>query len=82
MVLTFHPVPLEQMKVKGEGIDVVYEWDEHFASPQVPNYQDLIVENSGNAVTPNSLVYAADNRIPNGKNCCNQEKQHSNLYPT
>ncbi|MBN1389251.1 MAG: site-2 protease family protein [Candidatus Thermoplasmatota archaeon] len=45
MALTFHPVPLEQMKVKGGGLELGYEWSEHFASPYAPNFENFTLEN-------------------------------------
>lgn len=47
MTLTFHPVPLEQMTIRGEGVDIVHDWDEHFVSPLVPNYETILLENDG-----------------------------------
>ncbi|MBN1540347.1 MAG: site-2 protease family protein [Candidatus Thermoplasmatota archaeon] len=47
MALTFHPVPLQAMKVKGGGLELGYEWSEHFASPYAPNYENFTLENDG-----------------------------------
>ncbi|MGA1820615.1 MAG: site-2 protease family protein [Thermoplasmatota archaeon] len=45
MALTFHPIPLEQMTVKGEGLSLENEWSEHFASPYTPNWENFTLVN-------------------------------------
>jgi len=45
MVLTFHPIPLEQMTVKGQGLSLEYEYSEHFVSPDTPNWENFTLVN-------------------------------------
>jgi hypothetical protein len=49
MVLTFHPVPLQQIRVEGEGVDIENQWGEHFASWEVPNFETIQLVNSGSS---------------------------------
>jgi len=66
MILTFHPVPLEQMTIKGEGVEMINEWGEHFVSPDVPNYEQIMIENSGSSDKEITIQVFFDGILVNG----------------
>jgi hypothetical protein len=47
MGLTFHPLPLEPYTVEDQGVDILGEWEEQWASPHAPNYHNITIENPG-----------------------------------
>jgi len=48
MGLTFHPLPLEPYVVEDQGVEVIGDWDDQWASPYVPNFHNISIVNPGN----------------------------------
>jgi Zn-dependent protease len=60
MGLTFHPLPLEPYVVEDQGVEIIGEWEEQWASPHAPNYHNITVENPGTRDKTITLSIEAD----------------------
>ncbi|MGA1792547.1 MAG: site-2 protease family protein [Thermoplasmatota archaeon] len=64
MALTFHPIPLEQMKVEGEGLMLENEWNEHFASPNTPNWENYTLVNDDRSLADVNIQITIGGGLP------------------
>ncbi|MGA1849055.1 MAG: site-2 protease family protein [Thermoplasmatota archaeon] len=60
MGLTFHPLPLEPYVVEDQGVEIIGDWEEQWASPHAPNYHNIMIENPGTRDKTVTLSFLAD----------------------
>jgi hypothetical protein len=60
MGLTFHPLPLEPYVVEDQGVEIIGDWEEQWASPHAPNYHNITIENPGTREKTITLGFEAD----------------------